>query len=171
MSLLSRNFRIFGLCKTVVSDNGRCFISGNFRRFLEQRGIAQVLTVPYCPFCNGQGEAAVRVVKEQYKSTPASSGADRLQNAVAVLRMVPSGLGVSAALRMFGWQPLTLLGQLKPTDAPEPTPLRRWPDGFFLGSADGFSGRMAIRHSPADPRCSSLPYSLDYRGSSPASLI
>ena len=66
-----------------MSNNGRCFISGEFRRVLEQRGIAQVLTAPYCPFSNGQVESAVRVVKEHYKRTPASSGADRLQNAVA----------------------------------------------------------------------------------------
>ena len=62
-----------------------------------------MFTAPYSPFSNGQGEVAVRYVKEQYKRTSASFGSNLLQAAVAVLRMVLGGSGdPPARLRCWG---------------------------------------------------------------------
>lgn len=56
-----------GLPDTVVSDNGRSFISEQFRTFLATNGIKQVLTPPYHPSSNGQAERTVQTVKNKLR--------------------------------------------------------------------------------------------------------
>ena len=103
-------------------------MSKEFIEFLQQRGISQALTVALCPLCNGQ-EVAVRYVKEQYKPTSASFGCNRLQDAMAVLRMAPGGSAVSFAKQLLGRQSLTLLAKIVPEDTPEPTGTPRFKCG------------------------------------------
>jgi len=48
----------------IQTDNGPAFKSGDFRRYLAQRGIEQRRTRPHCPEDNGVVERGVRTMKE-----------------------------------------------------------------------------------------------------------
>lgn len=52
ISTLKEIFYRFGCPKIMVSDNGRQFISNDFKNFLEDFGIIHRLTPPYSPQCN-----------------------------------------------------------------------------------------------------------------------
>ena len=54
--------------KTLRSDNGGEYISGAFKRFLQDHGIRQETTVPYTPQQNGVAERANRTIMEMTRS-------------------------------------------------------------------------------------------------------
>ena len=66
-AVLNNFMGFFGLCETLVSDNGPPFNSGQFRAFCEKRGIKCLKSPPYHPESNGLAEVAVRVVKAGLK--------------------------------------------------------------------------------------------------------
>lgn len=52
-------FARFDISKMIVSDNGRTFVSHQFKSLLQSNGIAQRLTAPYHPATNGLPERFV----------------------------------------------------------------------------------------------------------------
>ena len=64
---LSQIFAIHGLPKSIVSDNGSCFTSEAFSKFVKQNGIQHIRTAPYHPASNGLAERAVRIIKNCVK--------------------------------------------------------------------------------------------------------
>lgn len=57
-------FAAFGLPQTLVTDNGKTFISSEFQQFLDVNGIKHKLTAPYNPATNGQAERFVQTLKQ-----------------------------------------------------------------------------------------------------------
>ena len=60
---LRKCFSVFGLPLVVVSDNGTCFTSEQFKLFLSKNGIRHVCSPPRHPASNGQAEDLVKVVE------------------------------------------------------------------------------------------------------------
>lgn len=57
-------FTTFGLPQTLVTDNGRTFISKEFQTFLRENGIFHKNTAPYNPATNGLAERFVQTLKQ-----------------------------------------------------------------------------------------------------------
>lgn len=66
-------FSRFGMPKYIVSDNGRQFLSHEFKEFLRNNGIKQKLTAPYHPATNGLAERFVQTIKQAIRATNSSS--------------------------------------------------------------------------------------------------
>ena len=64
MELLEQDFTHFGYHHELVSDNAPTFMSDDFQRFLNVRGIKHVTGVPYHPATNGQAERMVQTFKK-----------------------------------------------------------------------------------------------------------
>jgi len=107
-----RAYRAYGLCSTVVSDNSRAFAAADFDAPLRDRGIAPLMSAPFCPSSNGPGEIGVKLVKLHYRRL--SPGKYRLTDAVANIHLVPRGDGYSPDARLMGRQPGIFLAKLRP---------------------------------------------------------
>lgn len=60
---LQKTFRYFGSPQSLVCDNGKQFVSVEFRNFLKSSNIDLILTPPYHSPSNGRAERAIRSVK------------------------------------------------------------------------------------------------------------
>lgn len=54
----------FGFPEAIVTDNGSCFVSNEFRFFLHANGVT---SAPYCLSSNGLAECAVQILKNGLK--------------------------------------------------------------------------------------------------------
>ena len=106
----------FGLSETVVSDNGTCFVSKEFRQFLKFNGIKQVTSAPYNPSSNGLAEKAVQIVKKGLKTD--GSIKSRIAKFLFAYRNTPHcTTGNSPAKPLLGRNFRTRLDLLKPNIA------------------------------------------------------
>ena len=64
---LRKSFSNWGLPETIVSDNGSCFVSAEFKEFLQRNGIEYLTSAPYHPSSNGCAERAVQTFKAMMK--------------------------------------------------------------------------------------------------------
>lgn len=109
-------FAQFGLPRTVVSDNGPCFKSEEFKAFLKKNGIQHVTTDPYHPSSNGLAERAVRVVKEGLQKMKRGTISDKLARFLYSYRNTPhSTTGIPPAELLFGRRLQSRLDLLKPS--------------------------------------------------------
>ena len=112
-------FSRFGLCRTLVSDNGpQLSKSHEFTNFLEKNGIRYIPIPSYHPASNGQAEVMVGKFKQAMKKM--SSAADKdihhcLANWLFEYRNTPhTTTGFEPAVLMFGRRPRTALSLLSP---------------------------------------------------------
>ena len=99
---LRETFAVFGLPKTVVTDNGPCFTSSEFEQFLLKNGIAHKTSPPYHPASNGLAERAVQTFKKAMLKM-SESLPTRLSRFLFRYRITPqSTTGRSPAELMFG---------------------------------------------------------------------
>lgn len=64
VSKLRETFCRFGIVDTIVSDNGRQFVSDKFKEFIQKNKIRHVRTSPGHPATNGQAENFVKTLKK-----------------------------------------------------------------------------------------------------------
>ena len=111
-------FAQFGIPNMVVTDNGTCFTSSEFEKFLEKNGISHIRTAPYHPASNGLAERAVQIVKQGLKKVTEGTLTDRLSRSLFSYRTTcHSTTGVSPAELLLGRKVRTRLDLLKPNVA------------------------------------------------------
>jgi len=93
-------FKTHGLVEHLVSDNGTCFTSAEFRTFCHRNGIYHSTSAPVHPANNGLAERLVQTFKQSMKKMSADT--DELSNKVARFQLrynaTPHGVtGVSPA--------------------------------------------------------------------------
>lgn len=107
-------FACFGIPRSLVSDNGPSFTSGEFSRFLRMNGISRILTAPYHPNSNGLAERAVRTIKAALKKVMEGTLEERVFRFLFNYRNTPhASTGISPAVAMFGRPLRTRLDILK----------------------------------------------------------
>ncbi|XP_041989082.1 uncharacterized protein K02A2.6-like [Aricia agestis] len=97
-------FSIFVIPYTLVSDNGRQFVSAEFTDFMDKCGIVHKTSAPYHPATNGQAERYVQTIKKAIRAMKGEEG-DLLSKLVTVktrLRRTPNSEGQSPYQLMFG---------------------------------------------------------------------
>lgn len=111
-------FACFGLPETVVTDNGTCFTSAEFKDFLATNGIRHITSAPYHPSSNGLAERAVQIVKRGLRKTTGGSVRSRLAKFLYAYRLAPQGTtGRSPAEMLLGRRPRSRLDILRPLTA------------------------------------------------------
>lgn len=108
---LKEIFSTFGAPYILVSDNGRQFISQEFKKFLSDYNITHKTIAPYHPATNGQAERTVQTIKRALRSMEGESGdlVDKLTTIKTRLRRTPGPSTQSPYQLMFGREVRTKL--------------------------------------------------------------
>ena len=118
ITLLKKQFAIFGIPRTIVSDGGPKFSSQEFEIFVKQWGITHIMSSPGPQSANWKAESAVKIIKNMMIKTM-KDGQDQYQ-ALLELRNTPrQDSNLSPAEMMFGrntWSVLPEINQQKPVD-------------------------------------------------------
>ena len=111
-------FTIWGLPKTLVSDNGPQFASADFANWCRSNGIVHMTSAPFHPSSNGEAERLVGVFKRAMQRSVVEEGLEKDQAARAFLREYRSTphstTGRTPAELMLGRQFRTRLPLLQP---------------------------------------------------------
>ena len=99
---LQHSFAQFGLPVSIVSDNGPCFASQEFKEFAKNSGIRHITTAVYKPSTNGLAKKMAQTLKRALR-TSTSPLQQTLDRFLFNYRLTPqSTTGVSPAELMFG---------------------------------------------------------------------
>lgn len=110
-------FTIHGLPEQVVSDNGPSFTSAEFKRFLQENGVRQILVSPYHPSSNGLAERAVQTFKSAVRKLDGPMEL-RLSKFLFKYRVTPqTTTGLSPAQLLMGRRLRTHLDLIHPDSA------------------------------------------------------
>ncbi|KAK0139329.1 hypothetical protein N1851_024035 [Merluccius polli] len=100
---LRKSFSNQGLPETVVSDNGSCFVSAEFREFMQKNGIEHITSAPYHASSNGCAERAVQTFKSMMKKAGDGSLTTKVSRVLFSYRITPqSTTGLSPAELLQG---------------------------------------------------------------------
>ncbi|XP_043916342.1 uncharacterized protein K02A2.6-like [Protopterus annectens] len=112
---LRKSFSSQGLPETIVSDNASCFMSEEFKGFLEKNGIVHVTSAPYHAALNGCAERAVQTFKAMMKKAGDGSMAAKVSRVLFNYRITPqSTTGLSPAEMLQGWRLRSTLDLVHP---------------------------------------------------------
>lgn len=115
IELIRDVFATHGIPDTIVSDNGRNFVSGEFESFLLANGIKHIRTAPYHPSSNGQAERFVQTIKSLLKKMPDTNINKNLANILLRLRTTPNPTtGESPAEILMGRKLRTIFDKIHP---------------------------------------------------------
>ena len=113
---LQHSFAQFGLPISIVSDNGPCFTSQEFKEFTKNSGVRHITTAVYKPSTNGLAEKMVQTFKKALR-TSNSDIQLTIDRFLFNYRLTPhSTTGVSPAELMFGRRIRSRLDLLWPNE-------------------------------------------------------
>ena len=100
---LRKSFSAQGLPETLVSDNGTCFVSAEFKEFMTKNGISHVTSAPYHASTNGLAERAVQIFKRLMNKNTEGSLETRVTRVLFSYRVTPqTTTGLSPAEMLLG---------------------------------------------------------------------
>ncbi|XP_043093292.1 LOW QUALITY PROTEIN: uncharacterized protein K02A2.6-like [Puntigrus tetrazona] len=100
---LRNSFSNHGLPELIVSDNATCFISAEFKDFLNKNGVGHVTSAPYHASSNGLAERAVQIIKTMLKKSADEKIATKLSRVLFSYRITPqTTTGLSPAEMLYG---------------------------------------------------------------------
>ncbi|XP_058985915.1 uncharacterized protein K02A2.6 [Musca domestica] len=118
IELLREIFSTHGIPDTVVTDNGRNFISEEFEGYLKGNGIYHVRTAPYHPSSNGQAERFVQTVKNFLRKVKTNNLHKELSNILLRLRTTPnSSSNITPSEMLMGRKIKTLMDHIHPASS------------------------------------------------------
>ena len=113
---LSQIFATRGLPKSIVSDNGSCFTSEEFSKFVKQNGIQHIRTAPYHPASNGLAERAVQIIKNCVKQMVGGNMQNNITRFLSRYRITPqSTTGEARSVLLMNKVLRSRLDLLKPS--------------------------------------------------------
>ncbi|XP_038590459.1 uncharacterized protein K02A2.6-like [Micropterus salmoides] len=86
---LRTSFSNQGLPELLVSDNGTCFVSTEFKDFLSKNGIRHVISAPYHAYSNGLAERGVQIFKRMMKKCPEGTLTAKVARVLFSYRVTP----------------------------------------------------------------------------------
>lgn len=108
-------FATHGLCETLVSDNGRPFVSNELKQFLAANKIVHKTTAPYHPSSNGLAERMVQTVKDKLRKMDKIPWDVKIPNMLLGLRVTPcASTGKSPAELLMNRRLRTVLDTIHP---------------------------------------------------------
>ncbi|XP_060781016.1 uncharacterized protein K02A2.6-like [Neoarius graeffei] len=100
---LRTSFSNHGLPELLVSDNGTCFTSTEFKDFLNKNGIRHVTSAPYHAASNGLAERGVQTSKRMMKKCPEGTLTAKVARVLFSYRVTPhTTIGLSPAELLLG---------------------------------------------------------------------
>lgn len=100
---LRKSFSNHGLPELIVSDNGTCFLSAEFKEFLDKNGVQHVTSAPYHASSNGLVERAVQIFKGMMKKMIEGTVATKVARVLFSYRITPqTTTGLSPAEMLNG---------------------------------------------------------------------
>ena len=112
---LRKTFSQFGIPDVLVTDNGTCFTSEEFKIFCEQNGIRHVTSAPFHPASNGLAERAVQTVKQGLKKMTAGTIDDKLSRFLFQYRLTPqTTTGETPAKKFLNRELKSRLDKIRP---------------------------------------------------------
>lgn len=88
--VLTEIFARWGVCRTIISDNGPQFVSSVFKDFCINKGIIHMTSAPYHPQSNGRAEKFVDTLKRGLKKMEGEGDIEhKLQTLLASYRSTP----------------------------------------------------------------------------------
>ena len=112
---LRKTFSNFGVPVELVSDNGPCFISKDFKKFVDANMMRHTLSAPHHPQTNGLAERAVQIFKRLFLKFTTGDLNTRLCRLLYHYRCtIQSTTGQSPAEMLFNRPFKSALDRLKP---------------------------------------------------------
>ena len=99
-----RNCAVFSqidIPEFIVTDNGICFVSDEFRSFLHANGVRLITSAPYHPLSNGFIEWAVQILKKGLKKVYNGSTNTRLAKILFSYRLTPQSTTVEVPTELL----------------------------------------------------------------------
>lgn len=111
ITMLQSTFAPFGLSETIISNNGSCFVSEEFKLFLSRNDKKHITLAPYHPSSNGLAKRAVQILKAGLKKNTTGSLHTRIARILLAYRSSTTGVAISELL--FGRRIRTQLDLVK----------------------------------------------------------
>ena len=116
IQLLRSCFARFGLPVSLVSDNGTCFTSQEFKNFMKLNGVHHITTAVFHPSSNGLAENMVKNFKKSFKLS-VGDVSEKISKFLFSYRVTPhTTTGTSPAELMLGRKLRTVFDLIKPQD-------------------------------------------------------
>ena len=114
IQLLEESFAHFGYPKTLVSDNGKSFLSEQFQKYCSERGILHLTGPPYHPESNGAAERLIQTFKKGMRKSVHENKNDALREFLIQYRRTPTQNGKSPSQMLNGREIRTKIDVVSP---------------------------------------------------------